>query len=178
MEIFNITLLSLEGILKRVSFKDTVLFKDHNSDYKFDSNLFTASISFNLFSEYGIGNKLEPLLEDLFRNGKLEYDLDNIFIREVFDLVPIICPIIRNKDNYEENVWACQYSINNLNKVDKISGNRLERLYPLFENNPDNEENECMCGFCQEFRKYYTEDPPKNIILKVLEEINRKVNDI
>ena len=164
MELFSITLLGLEGILKRVAFKDAVLFREHNPEYIFDSKLFGASLSFNLFSEYGVGKELLPLIEELFQKGKLKHS-DNIFYQEVFRLSPELSSIVR-EDSSEQLKWAYNYSIGNLNKVDKLSGNRLKRLSSLFET-----EN----GFTDEFVNYYIEKPQKNIILKTLKEIERRI---
>ena len=164
MELFSITLLGLEGILKRVAFKDAVLFREHNPEYIFDSKLFGAALSFNLFSEYGVGKELLPLIEELFEKGKLEHS-DNIFYQEVFRLSPKLSSIVR-EDSSEQLKWTYNYSIENLNKVDKLSENRLRRLSSLFET-----EN----GFTDEFIKYYSEKPQKNIILNTLKEIERRI---
>ena len=72
-EIFYITLLGLEAILKRISFKDMILFKEHNPKYLLNNILFSSSVVFNLLSEYGIGKKLEPLLIELFKNQELGF---------------------------------------------------------------------------------------------------------
>ena len=165
MEIFSINLLGLEGILKRVAFKDAVLFREHNPEYIFDYKLFGAALAFNLFSEYGVGKELEPLIEQLFQKGKLKHS-DNIYYKEVFKLSPELSTIVREDDAHQQLKWTYNYSIKNLNTVDKISRNRLERLSSLFETEE---------GFTNEFMKFYKEDPEKNIILKTLKDIERKI---
>ena len=134
-EIFTITLMALDSILKRASFKDTILFKEHNQEYKFDQMLFTSGICFNLFSEYGIGKKLEPMLEDLFRFQELDAEQyqDNIYYKEIVNLVPDICKLVRTDDYEKQSTWTYQYAIRNLNKVDPLSRERLERLSSLFK---------------------------------------------
>ena len=164
MEIFSINLLGLEGILKRVAFKDAVLFREHNPEYIFDYRLFGAALAFNLFSEYGVGKELEPLIEELFIKHKLKHS-DNIYYQEVFKLSPELSSIVR-EDTHQQLKWTYNYSIENLNTVDDISRNRLERLSSLFETGQ---------GFTDEFIKYYSENPEKNIILKTLKEIERRI---
>ena len=91
-ETFYIILLGLDAILKRNGLKDCIHFKQHNSEiYRcLSPELFSSGICFNLFSEYGVGKKLEPLLFELFKNLELDPDKheDNIFFQEVVKQAP------------------------------------------------------------------------------------------
>ena len=186
-ELFYSVILSLDCILKRSGFKDSVLFKNHNRSYIMNPELFASGVCFNLFSEYGIGKKLEILLKELFDKGKIDYEeyKDDIFFEEIIRLSEFTIPLIRDFDPIKENEFTYKYAIENISKVDKISTERLERLLPLFEDlsgiivfcdeaNEDelNEKNIfCNCGFCNEFRKYHypREENINKIIMDVLE---------
>jgi len=165
-ETFYVTILGLDCLLKRAGFKDSVLFKNHNNSYIMNPELFASGVYFNLFSEYGIGKKLEFLLIDLFKNETLEYEKykDNIFYKEILKLSESIIPLIRDFDPVKEHEFSYKYAIENICKVDELSRERLERLISLFEKLSDiiyfsDDEKEevkefCNCGFCNEFRKY------------------------
>jgi len=183
-EKFYVTILGLNCLLKRAGFKDSVLFKNHNKSYNMSPELFASGVYFNLFSDHGVGKKLESLLIDLFKNDKLEYEKykDNIFYKEIVRLSESIIPLVREYDIIKENEFPYKYAIDNISKVDEISTERLERLLPLFEKLSDivyfSDENKeldelefCDCGFCHEFRKYHypRSEHINKIIMDVLE---------
>jgi hypothetical protein len=134
-ETFYILLLGFDGILKRYGIKDCVHFKQHNPIFQMNADLFAASVCFNLFSEFGVGKKLEPLIYELFKTLELDPDLheENIFFQEIVKLSEIIAPIIRRADPKEEAKWSYDYAIQSLSKNDSLSYERLERLKSLFE---------------------------------------------
>jgi len=191
-EIFYIILLVLDGILKRCGFKDCVLFKEHNPQYQFNSDLFDSGICFNLFSEYGVGKKLENMIKELIKNSTLDPEKyeNNIFYEEIVNLSPEISILIRKENTTEEINWVQNYAIKNLNKSDKIALERIKRLYILSKSkdkgkkdeDEDEDEDEindsefCNCNFCEEFRKFHY---PRNkhidkIILEVLIELDKE----
>jgi hypothetical protein len=183
-ELYHSVILSLDCLLKRSGFKDSVLFKNHNQSYIMNRELFASGVCFNLFSEYGVNKKLEILIRELFDKGRIDYEKykDNIFFQEIIRLTEFTIPLIRDFDPIKENEFTYKYAIENICKVDKISTERLERLLPLFEDLSgiivfcyeeynDNEENVfCNCGFCNEFRKYHypREENINKIIMDVL----------
>ena len=168
-EPFSISLLGLEALLKRYGFKDCVLFKNHNPHYIMNEDLFESGICFNLFSEYGVGKKLEPLISDLLKNNIIDSDKnkDNIFFQEIVRLSNTIIILIREGDSIKETDWTYKYAIENLNTVDKLSSERLERIIDLFDVLPNDDvdlldesiEDDlfeyCNCNFCNEFHKYH-----------------------
>src|SRR5581483_8122512 len=155
--LFNVILLGLVAILKRMAFKDAVLFKYHNIESLSFMNefsptssaptphslqtLFCSGVCFNLFSDYGLGKKLKPLILDLFKDLTLDTDkyLDNIYYQEIIRLSPHISYLIFQAESTKQNMFTYEYAIQSLNIVDKISSDRLERLLSLFspENNLD-----------------------------------------
>ena len=192
-ELFYSVILSLDCLLKRAGFKDSVLFKNHNESYIMNPELFASGVCFNLFSEYGLGKKLEVLLIELFSKGKINYEKykDDIFFEEVIRLSEFIIPLIRDFDPVKENEFTYKYAIENICKVDKISTERLERLLPLFEDlsgiivfcDEDSDKDKeientfCNCGFCNEFRKYHypREENINKIIMDVLVNLRTSV---
>ena len=177
-ETFYISLLTLDAILKRYAFKDSVLFKSHNPIFEMTPALLASGTSFNLFSDYGVGKKIEPLLKELFKNKRIEPS-ENIFFQEIVNLANTVSPIIRRADSIEETGWTYKYAIENICKVDALFEERIERLLPLLgqgfidEESEDTSEKEivyCECGFCMEFRKYnYPKDKyTDGIILDVV----------
>ena len=184
---FQISFLAIDGILKRLGFKDAVCFKGHNPICNFDSYLFGNSICFNLFSEYGVGNQLKPLLEELLKNGNIDPKPENLFFREMIKLAPEINNALLG-DDFSKKIWGYDYAIVSLNKSDEISKERLERLRPLFEEKDEMQENirydeesntldvqkTCSCKFCEEFRKFPKGDKNiEDIIKSIIKEILR-----
>ena len=141
-ETFYISLLSLDGILRRVSYKDCIIFKLHNPSYILSPELMGSAICFNLFSEHGVGKSLEPLLFELFKEEVLDYEKnkENIFYQEILNLANEVTPIIRRADSNEESDWSYKYAVRNLTTVDEISRERMQRLMNLFEFNISEEE--------------------------------------
>lgn len=141
---FYITMIALNGILKRASFKDMALFKSHNPIYISNPTLFTTAVCFNLFSSYGIGNKIKPLLQELIINDciAIENHLSNVYYQEVIHLAPIITAILYEGDIHKEVMWSYDYAIQSLNKTDALSTERFTRLHDLFISNSDVEMNE------------------------------------
>ena len=205
-EQFYIGLLALDGILKRCGFKDAVLFREHNPYFQFNAFIFESGICFNLFSEYGVGKNIEHLIKELLTNAEIDpdnYEKD-LFYREIVNLAPELCPIIRQGDPKEEGKWAYKYAIRTLNLSDEISKERFERLHDLLMCVNEDEEinyNEiyedycqqknietledrsfeldiCFCSFCMEFRKYNLprEKEINDIIFETLMNIDREIN--
>ena len=164
---FCIPLLGFDALLKRCGFKDSVLFINHNPLYKMDEHIYASGVCFNLFSEYGIGKKLEPLIKELLKNQVIDPDKneDNIYFQEIVNMANTIKLIISDEDSNKENEWTYDYAIKSISKIDKISSDRFIRLFPLFEDISDLVElpfeiideikpEFCNCGFCIEFRKF------------------------
>ena len=68
-----------------------------------------------MFSQYGVGKKLLPLIEQLFEKGKIKHS-DNIFYQEVFRLSPELSCVTR-EDTHEQLKWTYNYSIENLREL-------------------------------------------------------------
>jgi hypothetical protein len=188
-ESFYVILLGLDAILKRYSFKDATHFKTHNPTEIISSKVFTSAVCFNLYSEYGVGKKLEPIIFDLFRDLELDPDKyeDNIFFKEVVQLAHIILPLIRKADSKDETLWTYTYAIESLNKVDDLSRERIDRLLNLFlDKREDIEKDEvedeiendgyCDCRFCTEFKKFHypRDEYAERIILNALMNIDSR----
>lgn len=177
-EIFYIILLTLDGILKRYGFKDAELYKIHNKDEEYDFELISSGIMFNLFSDYGIGKMLEPLIEDFFRELELcpEKYKNNIFYKEIVRLVPETLPLIREANTQKETEWIYEYAIKGLKFKDELQQERLCRIEPLLGKKKKSKT--CKCEFCIEFRRYHKERTKHidYIIINVLKEIDRRVN--
>lgn len=131
---FYICLLGLEAVLKRVSLKDAILFIEHNPSYLLNHELFDSGICFNLFSEYGVGKNLKPLIINLLHNSIIEYEefKGDIFYEEIIKLVPELDRIKRTGDILTQEKWMAAYCTSSLVKSDSISRERLQRLFPLF----------------------------------------------
>jgi hypothetical protein len=161
---FSIPLLGFDALLKRCGFKDCVLFKIHNPHYIMNDDLFASGVCFNLFSEYGIGKKLEPLIKELFTKQKINprKNKNNVYFQEIVNLANDIKNILVKENSKIENEWSYNYAIKSLMKIDQISSDRFERLLPLFidfNREDDFNQKECNCGFCNEFRKFtYVKD--------------------
>ncbi len=184
-ESFYVLLLGFDAILKRDSFKDAIHFKQHNPPLEVTSELFASAVAFNLFSEFGVGKKLEPLIFELFSTLGVDPDKHdkNVFFQEIVKQSAMIFPLIRKEDTKEEVLWTYSYSIENLNSTDDIALERIERLMSLFEREGgssgedlDDEERTCYCGFCKKFREYNfpREEYAEKIILNALLEIDLK----
>ena len=154
--IFYITLLSLDGIIKRTGVKDANLYKTHNVDEIFDFELISSGIAFNLYSEYGLGNVLLPVIIDFFDNLELDPEKykDNIFYKEILKIVPEITGIVREADPKKESEWAYKYGLVGVKDKDSdLEKERQNRLKPLLNKKVKSER--CHCDFCIEFRKYH-----------------------
>ena len=182
-ETFYILLFGFDAILKRASFKDCVQFKSHNPDIHITSEVFASSVAFNLHSAYGIGKKLHPIITELFKTLQLDPDIyeDNIFFSEVVRLSPVILSVLRKTEHRDrdEVLWTYSYAIENLNRVDALSAERIERLQALFRDYEvvDNDENEfCSCLFCSEFRRFHIPrvEYAEKLILNALLEIDSR----
>ena len=191
-ESFYILLLGLDAILKRDSFKNAIHYKQHNPPIEVSSELFASAVAFNLFSDYGVGKKLEPLIFELFSTLHLDSDKheNNIFFLEIVLLSNVILPLIRKCDSKEEVLLTYSYAIENLNRVDALAVERMERLMALFsddlvdelsedENSDEDEDKACYCGFCKKFREYHfpREEYAEKIILNALLDIDLKTRN-
>jgi hypothetical protein len=134
-ETFYILLLGFDAILRRFGIKDAVHFKNHNSAIQLNADLFASAVCFNLFSEYGVGKRLEPLIFELFKTLELDPDIheENIFFQEIVKESNKIAPIIRRADSKEEAKWSYDYAISSLFKNDALNIERMERLSSLFD---------------------------------------------
>lgn len=165
-ETFLIIYTVLAAILRRCGFKDCVLYSAHNKR-SFNQEMFDGGVIFNLYSEYGVGKSLKPLLLELFSTIGLDPDKNryNIFFKEIVRLTPEIVPIIRKKDTNEEIRMILNYSMIMESAKDDIANERLLRMSDILYDIPsdegddrdDNNNNntKCYCLFCHEFRKYY-----------------------
>lgn len=188
-ESFYILLLGLDAILKRDSFRDAIHYKQHNPPLEVSSELFASAVAFNLFSDYGVGKKLEPLIFELFSTLHLDSDKheNNIFFLEIVEQSNMILPLIRKCDSKEEVLWTYSYAIENLNRIDALAVERMERFMTLFsdagfEEDTDEDSDEdrtCYCGFCKKFREYHfpREEYAEKIILNALLDIDLKTRN-
>ena len=171
-ERFCIVLLGLDAILKRYGFKDSVLFKNHNPQYVMNPDLFASGVCFNLFSQYGVGKKIEPLIKELFAKDKIIENKDSVFFREIVSLANTITPLIREADSVKETNWTYKYAIESLNKVDNISIERLDRLIVLFDD---------LSGIIDfnetEYGMKDVEDDNDEIDIEELNDINYELNE-
>ncbi len=154
-DIFCITILCLDGILKRCGMKDAYLYKTHNKNEELDFTLISSGIHFNLFSEHGVGKLLLPLIEELLKNVKLDpiKYRNNIFYKEIVRLVPEILPIIREINSKKETKWTYSYALKSVNITEgELENERLSRLSGLIRNVKGER---CSCKFCVEFRKHH-----------------------
>ena len=187
-ETFYILLFGFDAILKRASFKDVVHYRQHNPLLNITSELFASSVAFNLYSDYGLGKKLQPLISELFKTLYLDPDKheNNIFFQEVVRLSPVILSHMRKTENRDrdEVLWTYSYAIESLNRADSLSVERMERLIDLFldyqscgEEEEEVEESDiCECLFCTEFRKFHypRSEYAEKLILNALLEIDNK----
>jgi len=176
-EIFYITLLSLDGILKRYGVKDAYVFKKHNKEEEYDFSLLSSGIHFNLFSEYGIGKSLLPLIRELLTNIKLDPQehKNNIIYKEIVRLVPEVLPLIREADSDKETKWSYNYALKMLPIMDDLSQERDDRLGHLTHQTKGDS---CKCNFCIQFRKHHFQKP-KHIdwyIIDTILAIDKEVN--
>jgi len=177
-EIFYIILITLDAIIKRYGFKDAKLYKIHNKYEEYDFELISSGIMFNLFSEYGVGKILEPLIEDFFKDLELspEKYKNNIFYKEIVRLVPETSPLIREANTQKETEWIYRYAVRSLKVNDELEQERLYRIESLLGKKKKSKT--CKCEFCIEFRRFHKERS-KHIdftIIDVLKEIDRRVN--
>jgi len=138
-ETFFIIYHVLGAILRRSGFKDCLTYSEHNSIF-FNQEIFNSGILFNLFSEYGIGKLLEPLIKELFRDGGLdpEKHKNNIFFYEIVRLTPIVSNVIRSHDPEMEAIWLSNYAMSSPNLVDPLSIERDIRLHDILDSNHEN----------------------------------------
>lgn len=131
-ETFFIIYLILASILRRCGYKDAVLYAQH-SKIGFSDEIFDSGVLFNLFSEYGVGKSLEPLIIELFSTTGLDPDAncDNVFFQEIARLSLEVSRIIRTHDPLVETAWMYNYVIRMENINDGISEERDERLSAL-----------------------------------------------
>ena len=132
-ETFFIVYLILGAFLRRSGFKDSMVYSDHNSII-FTQDIFDSGVLFNLFSEYGVGKSLEPLIHELFSTISLDpiKNKDNIFFREIVRLTNIVSNVIRSHDPKIETIWIMKYAMNMDKIIDPIAIERHTRLAGLF----------------------------------------------
>ena len=153
-----ITFTALDCILKRISVKDLSLYLAHHPDLSPSPDLLCHSVCFNLFSEWGIGERFEALIKDSFHDQEnlSEKYASDIFYKEVVLLSPEIVSLVRTKASVLE--WSYKYATQNILKQDEIALERFFRLFPLidYQCDDDNDDNDddCKCKFCIEFEKF------------------------
>jgi hypothetical protein len=147
-ETFLIIYLILSAILRRCGFKDCSRYAKH-SKAEFTQDMFDTGVIFNLYSEYGVGKSLEPLIYELLSTGILDAEKNerNIFFREVVRLFPEVIKIIRLKNPIAEAEWILMYSVIMKSVKDDISNERIMRLsdllYDAASGNVSSDENKC-----------------------------------
>ena len=166
-ESFYIIYLILIGILRKNGYKDCMLYCAHQ-DLIFDHDMFDSGVIFNLFSDYGVGKELEPLLSELLRTGGLDPDLhlNNIFFQEIVSLVPEVSRIIRSHDIALETDWIYNYAMSYFPTLTDTE--RQNRLNPIIV------DCEGYCVFCNEFEKYHQPSPDRNII-EIINQVVQKI---
>lgn len=189
--ITHITLVGLENILKRVSLQDMFLYTAHQN-LEISSDLFASSICFNLFSEWGVGNRLKPLIVKAFHNPEELSSLNNPFYNEVVRCSQEIVSVIRSEESLYE--YSYKYTTEALTRKDDISFERFIRLFPLINTEdsgvstespgededtsedslPYLEDSECNCNFCIEFSKYCY--PKQQTVEEIIFEVVKKIS--
>jgi len=139
-ETFFIIYLVLSGILRRCAFKDCVLYSKHN-ELMFDQELFDTGVIFNLFSEYGVGKSLEPLVYELLTTLTLDPDkyVYNIFFNEIVRLTYEMTNIIRIKDPNLESEWMIKYAMSMESVKDAIASERILRMADILYEIPNSD---------------------------------------
>lgn len=197
---FYISLLALQAILKRNGFSDAIVYRQHNANITLDNKIVDAGIIFNLYSEWGVGKKLEPLIYEIFTDYMIDYEThkDNPFVQEIINISPEAINVIRQDDPKQEIIWCYIYAVKCFLTNDPISHERRFRLNSLLkfssddlcsssENNEDDiidEINEeeikeiCECKFCLEFRKYvnFCQKDVNIYIIEALQNIDRQIS--
>ena len=148
-ESFYIIYLILIGILRKNGYKDAMLYCSHQN-IGFNYEMFDFGVIFNLFSEYGVGKKLEPLLFELLKTGGLDPDLhqSSPFFQEIVSLVPQVSKIVRSHDVVLETEWIFNYAMSHFPTY--TDQERQNRLTSILNHNGNN------CMFCNEFNFYLT----------------------
>lgn len=131
---FYISLLCLQAILKRNGFSDAIVYRKHNSEVQLDNKVVDSGIIFNLYSDWGVGKKLEPLIREIFINYMIDYEKNkgNPFVEEIINLSQDAINVIRQGDTKQEIMWCYIYSIKSFLSHDGIADERDCRLKPLF----------------------------------------------
>lgn len=140
-ETFFIIYLVLAAILRRCGFKDCVLYSMH-SKRVFNQEMFDAGVILNLYSEYGVGKSLKPLLVELFSTIGLDPEKNrfNIFFQEIVRLTPEVITIVRSKDPIVETQWMMKYAMQMEPSKDDIANERILRMADLLYEIPSTEE--------------------------------------
>ena len=140
-ETFFIIYLVLAAILRRCGFKDCVLYSLH-SKRVFNQEMFDAGVIFNLYSEYGVGKSLKPLLIELFSTIGLDPEKNrfNVFFQEIVRLTPVAVNIVRSKDPIIETSWMMKYAMEMEPVKDDIANERILRMADLLYDIPSSEE--------------------------------------
>lgn len=133
-ETFFIIYLVLASILRRCGFKDSVLYANH-SKIIYNNDFFDSGILFNLFSKYGVGKSLEPLIHELFATIGLdpEKHQDNVFFQEIVRVTMEVSKVVRSHDPMIETEWMYNYAMKMESMDDGIAKERLERLKDLLK---------------------------------------------
>ena len=139
-EIFYIIYLVLLSLLRRDGLKDSILYSGHN-EVVLNKSLYDSGINFNLFSSYGIGVDLKPMVKELFKFMILDPQKNryNVYYHEIVKLTNEVSNIIRMHDNAKEMEWSDRYAKINIFSNDDVSNARLHRLKLLlnFDNYSD-----------------------------------------
>lgn len=149
-EVFFVIILIFNAILRRNGYVDAMTYAKHNKTNRDD--LFVTGVFFNLYSELGVGKRLEPLLVELFKTFTLcpDNNSENPFFKAVVDLFYEAQNVVKSKDMTKEVRFLYKYAIDDALCDDSIYRERQERL-----NLGDRiGTNECKCHFCNEFRSF------------------------
>ncbi len=181
-ETFLIVFLVLNGILRRNGYIDAQLYAKHNNK-QVDTELFDSGVIFNLFSVYGVGKVIEPMVVELFKTWGLDPDRyeHDIFFQEIVRLTPEVSRIIRKKNLQTEADWMCRYAMDMIYINDSLMIEREDRLFDIIQSDQFDQTNNmvdvCACDFCEEFNKYHQPYPNRDLIAIINQVMNQIIKD-
>lgn len=146
---FYLTLFTMEAILRRMALKDASVFVFHNKGIQLDEDVKNMCITFNLYSEWGVGTRLKPLIKCLLKESSIVGEgkerallengisLDDPYYKEIKDLLPWTGGIRMLTDRVFRDTWITRYLTDCLEQnvggnLDDIDKERLVRTAPLF----------------------------------------------
>lgn len=174
-KVCGIVILGLDGILRKNSYFIASIYGVHNFNGWFDDKILDAGIMFNLHSEYGIGEKLKPLIVDMFKNDIMDYEKhkDNVFYKELLLLVPELVSAVNSNEVKKKSEWLYNYMIK-IPEGDILLENqdRLKSFFPteLNESNKIDEKN-------KRIKEKNKEKSKENVRIKKKRKENNKINE-